>query len=220
MPADVTSALAVLSTARAERTVDLWVGTDRGANGRAEVTAAWTMRATSGAHSPRPPDRRPCRSPHAAAAATRSSKRRSTAGGLSFPSPPGDLQLRAHVRDRGGVHVDEDTRLGHACPTTAARRLAISVPVALPGEDCGGGEGDRRRGRRRCRLRDGSSCAPIGVFVRFAVYGAGGRGRAGLRAADEPHRDAAAGAAGHARRMATIRIRSTGRWRRTRGEIT
>src|SRR6185295_11754407 len=48
VPADVTSALAVLSAARAERTVDLWVGTERGANGFAEVTAAWTMRRQAG----------------------------------------------------------------------------------------------------------------------------------------------------------------------------
>ena len=101
VPADVTSALAVLSAARAERTVDLWVGTERGADGLPEVTAAWTPR----------------RRRRAAAGwiGTVSITARSggadrvfeapfDAGGLSFPSPPGDLQLRATVRDRRGQH--------------------------------------------------------------------------------------------------------------------
>src|SRR6266849_2866372 len=44
VPSDVTSAWAVLSTARADRTFDVWTGAARGADRQPEVTVAWTPR--------------------------------------------------------------------------------------------------------------------------------------------------------------------------------
>ena len=98
VPQDVTSALAVLSAARAERTVDLWVGTERGADGLAKVTAAWSRRGPAGA----------ARSTVSVTArngtADQVFEAPFDAGGLSFSWPPGDLQLRAMVRDSRGEH--------------------------------------------------------------------------------------------------------------------
>ena len=46
IPADVTSAMAVLSAARAERLVDVWVGAGRGADQGPAVTVAWSCFST------------------------------------------------------------------------------------------------------------------------------------------------------------------------------
>jgi VWFA-related protein len=166
VPAEVTSALAVLSAARAERTVDLWVGTKRGSDGLPEVTAAWTLR------------RRPARQLDGlgtvsitarSGGADRVFEAPFDAGGLSFPSPPGDLQLRATVRDAGGNTVDEDTR-AISVPDYNGTGLAISVPVVLLARNAadaraiaGAQEMMPFAGREFVRTDR--------VFVRFAVYG-------------------------------------------------
>jgi VWFA-related protein len=199
VPADVTNALALLSAARAERTVDLWFGTELGGNGLAAVTAAWTMRAQTALarRSPgrgRAADRPPPtlrRSAGASAKAERpalqtegigtvSITARSAgidrvfeapleAGGLSFAAPPGDLQLRAIVRDGDGNTVDEDTR-SIMVPDYSGTGLAISVPVLLRARNAADAKAIASAhqpmpfaGREFVRTDR--------VFVRFAVYG-------------------------------------------------
>jgi VWFA-related protein len=127
VPPDVTSAMAVLSTARAERTMDVWAGAGRAANGQAEVTVAWTPRAQPG----RAID--PGRTVSVAvkgAGGERSFDSRLDAGGLSFPSPPGASQLQTTVRDANGNTIDEDRR-SISVPDFSAAGLAIGVPVLL-----------------------------------------------------------------------------------------
>jgi len=162
VPADVTSALAVLSAARAERTVDLWVGTERGAHGLAEVTVAWTMRRQAGGIGTVSITAR-------SGGGDRVFKAPFDAGGLSFSSPPGDLQLHASVRDADGNTVDEDTR-SLSVPDYSGTGLAISVPAVL-----------RARNAADARAIAGAhEMMPFAarefvrtdrVFVRFAVYG-------------------------------------------------
>jgi len=168
IPADVTTALSVLSTARAERTLDLWIGTDRGASGEGEVTAAWTMRATNGATG---------RRPETVSITARGSggdkvyEAPLAAGQLTFPAAPGELQLRTLVRDREGVTVDEDTR-SLTVPDYAAAALTISVPALF-----------RARTASEARaLASGAADTPYAgrefvrtdrLFVRFSIHGAG-----------------------------------------------
>jgi VWFA-related protein len=168
IPVDVTSALAVLSAARPERTVDLWVGVERGGDGVAAVTAAWTTRgAGGGGQNGRAEtvsitargigDDRVFEAPLAA-------------GRLSFPSPPGDLQLRTLIRDRDGNSVDEDTR-SVTVPDYAKAALAIGVPAvyrARTAMEARAISGDAREttpfaGREFVRTDR--------LFVRFGVYG-------------------------------------------------
>jgi hypothetical protein len=59
VPADVTSAMAVLWTARTERAIDIWAGVGRGADGQSEVTVAWTAHHRAGERA----RHGPCRSP-------------------------------------------------------------------------------------------------------------------------------------------------------------
>ena len=171
MPADVTSALAVLSTARADRTVDLWVGTERGSNGLARVTAAWTLRA--------PPS--VAQSPAVRTIGTVSVTARGgsgdqvfdapfDAGGLTFLWPPGVLQLRAILRDAEGNTVDEGTR-SVTVPDYGGAGLAISVPLVFRARNAadakaiaGATEMMPFAGREFVRTDR--------VLVRFAVYGA------------------------------------------------
>jgi VWFA-related protein len=163
VPAEVTNALAVLSAARNERTVDVWIGTARGANGLTEVTAAWTMRRQA-----------------EVARSTVSITARSgggdrvfeapfDAGGLSFSWPPGKLQLRAIMRDADGTTVDEEMR-SISVPDYSGPGLTLSVPVVL-----------RARNAADARAIAGAQqVTPFAgrefvrtdrVFVRFAVYG-------------------------------------------------
>lgn len=165
LPADVTGALAVLSTARADRTVDLWVGTERGSNGLARVTAAWSMRApasvlTNGTVS----------ITARGGGGDQVFEAPLDAGGLAFPWPPGDLQLRANLRDAEGNTVDEATR-SVTVPDYGGARLAISVPAVIRARSvadakaiAGVPEMMPFAGREFVRTDR--------LFVRFAVYGA------------------------------------------------
>jgi VWFA-related protein len=167
IPADVTDALALLSAARPERTVDIWTGVDRGADGVAVVTAAWTARAAPGGG-------------RGGAADTVSITARGigedrvfeaplAAGQLSFASPPGALQLRTLIRDHDGNTVDEDTR-PVTVPDYSRATLAIGVPVVY-----------RVRNAAEARaIGAGADPAPFAgrefvrtdrLFVRFRVYG-------------------------------------------------
>jgi VWFA-related protein len=167
IPADVTNALSVLSTARAERTFDLWVGTDRGSNGSPEVTAAWTARGANG----RATDGRP----ETVSITVRGNgddkvyEAPLTAGQITFAAPPGDLQLRTFIRDRDGKTVDEDTR-SLTVPDYSAPALAISAPALF-------------RARNASEARSIAGAAPDTpfagrefvrtdrLFIRFSVYG-------------------------------------------------
>jgi VWFA-related protein len=167
VPPDVTSALAVLSAARAERTVDLWVGTARGSQGSTEVTAAWTMRAQAARTGGQP--------------GTVSVTARSDDGdrifeapfdsdGLSFSSTPGDLRLRTLMRDRGGNTVEEDTRT-ITVPDYFVPALTISAPVVLRARTAA----DRRAiaAAPEARPFAGREFARTDrIFVRCVVYGA------------------------------------------------
>ena len=127
IPPDVTSAMAVLSAARAERIVDVWVGADRGADGGPAVTVAWTPRTPPGRGSD------PARTVSVAVKGTggdRSFDARLDAGALSFPSPPGAVQLQIAVRDGTGQILDEDRRQ-FSVPDLSAADLAIGAPVLL-----------------------------------------------------------------------------------------
>jgi VWFA-related protein len=124
IPPDVTSAVAALSAARAERIVDVWVGAGRGADGGPAVTVAWAPRAAAGR-----PD--PTRSVSVTVKGTggdRSFDARLDAGALSFPSPPGAVQLQIAVRDADGNILDEERR-PFTVPDLAAAALAIGTPV-------------------------------------------------------------------------------------------
>jgi VWFA-related protein len=168
LPGDVTNALAVLATARPDRAVDLWIGTERAANGRAKVTAAWSLRAAAAA-------------PRAGGAGTVSITARGPAGdqvfetpfdagGLSFPAPPGELQVRAVLKDADGNTVGEETR-AVAVPDYGRAGLALSVPAVFRARTpveakaiAGAQEMMPFAGREFARTDR--------VFVRFAVYGA------------------------------------------------
>ena len=172
IPTDVTSALAELS-ARPEHAIDLWVGVDRGADGQPSVTAAWTSRQIPPAAAARPDtvsitargigEDRVFEAPLAA-------------GRLSFPSPPGELQLRTLVRDRDGNTVDEDTR-PITVPDYAAVALAISAPAVFRA----------RTIAEACAIAADPEAVPFAarefvrtdrVFVRFGVYGQAAAGAA------------------------------------------
>jgi VWFA-related protein len=166
VPADVTSAMAVLSTARVERTIDIWAGVGRGADGQSEVTVAWTPRAGPG---------RGTGTTRTVSIATkeeggeRSFDASLEAGGLSFRSAPGIVQLLTSVQDADGNTIDEDRR-SISVPDFSAASLAISSPVLL-------------RARTAAEARAlGASPRPMPfaarefvrtdrLFIRFAVYG-------------------------------------------------
>ena len=123
VPPDVTTAVAVLSTARAERTLDVWAGAERAASGQPSVTVAWTPRGRAG-------DGWTVSVAVKGAGGDRSFDAALAAGGLSFPSPPGASQLLTTVRDAKGNTIDEDRRT-IAVPDFAAVDLGISVPILL-----------------------------------------------------------------------------------------
>jgi VWFA-related protein len=168
IPADVTSALAVLSAARPERAVDLWVGVERGADGVAAVTAAWTTRAAAGGA---PGGRAETVSITARGIGDEKVfEAPMAAGRLSFPSPPGDLQLRTLIRDREGDTIDEDTR-SVTVPDYSKAALAIGLPAVYRA---------RNAAEARAISGDAPSPAPFAgrefvrtdrLFVRFGVYG-------------------------------------------------
>jgi VWFA-related protein len=162
---DVTSAMTVLSAARAERVVDVWVGAERADEGQTMVTVAWTPRAGAGRmHSTRKVSLT-VKSPSGDQAFDASPG----ANALSFPAAPGAVQLQLTIRDAAGNIVDEDRR-PFSVPDLSAANLAIGVPVLL-----------RARTVADARLLAGGTPAiPYAgrefvrtdrLFVRFSVFG-------------------------------------------------
>jgi VWFA-related protein len=167
IPTDVTSAMAVLSAARADRIVDVWVGAAPGADGQPAVTVAWTPRAPAvrGAAS-----NRTVSVVVKGAGEDRSTDAKFDAGALTFPSPPGAVQLQTTVRDANGNVLDEDRR-PFIVPDFSVADIAIGPPVLL-------------RARTVAEAR-AIAVAPQAVpfagrefirtdhlYVRFSVYGA------------------------------------------------
>ena len=166
IPADVTSAMAVLSAARAERLVDVWVGAGRGADQGPAVTVAWSPRAAAGRADPA----RTVSVGVKGAGGDRSFEARLDSGMLSFPSPPGAVQLQITVRDAAGNILDQDRR-PFTVPDPAAAELAIGAPTLV-----------RARTVADARAAaEGRPAAPFAgrefnrtdhLYVRFLVYGA------------------------------------------------
>jgi VWFA-related protein len=166
IPTDVKSAMAVLSAARAERLVDVWVGADRGADGQPAVTVAWTPRPSAGRADPT----RTVAVSVKGAGGDRSFEAGFDASTLSFPSPPGALQLQVTVRDAAGNILDDDRR-PYTVPDLSADAIVLSAPVVLRARTVA----DARA------LASGAPAVPFAgrefsrtdrLFVRFAVYGA------------------------------------------------
>ena len=158
--------MAVLSTARADRVVDVWAGVGRGADGQPAVTVAWTPRTAAGRTDPS----RTVSLAVKGAGGDRAFEASVADGAISFPSPAGTLQLQLTVRDASGNIVDEDRR-AFSVPDLSATALTVSAPVVL-----------RARTVTDARaLAEGRQAAPFAgrefnrtdrVFVRFSVYGA------------------------------------------------
>lgn len=167
IPSDVSSAMAALSPPRAERLVDVWVGTSRGADRQSEVTVAWTPRsrvvpaAGTGARTITITAR--------GAGGERVFDASLDAGRVSFGAPPGPLPLHLTVRDASGNTLDEDAR-SIVVPDFSGGRLSLSSPVLL-----------RARNAAEARaIAAASGVAPFAgrefvrtdrVFIRFTVYG-------------------------------------------------
>jgi len=125
-PSTITTALGALTAVRPDRAVDLWVGVNRGPEGEAEVTVAWTPR-TAGATASNASisvvgqtdggDKRIAEAPMRA--------RR-----LSFVAPAGVLQLRTTIHDAQGETIGEDTRT-ISVPELMHVRLALGSPAVF-----------------------------------------------------------------------------------------
>jgi VWFA-related protein len=166
IPSDVTSAMAVLSTARADRVVDVWAGAERGPDGQATVTVAWTPRTATGRADPS----RTVSLTVKGAGGDRAFDASVADAAISFHSPAGTLQLQLTLRDASGNIVDEDRR-AFSVPDLSATALMVSAPVVLWARTVA----DARA------LAEGRQAAPFAgrefnrtdrVFVRFSVYGA------------------------------------------------
>lgn len=166
-PADVTSAMAALSAPRADRMLDVWIGTARGVDRQSEVTVAWT---------PRP---RPGQTPgrgwtvsvtSRAAGGTRVFDSPLETGRVAFTAPPGSLRLDVTMKDADGNALDEEAR-SIAVPDLSGAGLALSSPVVL-----------RARNLAEARtIAATPDAAPFAarefvrtdrLFVRFVVYAA------------------------------------------------
>jgi len=165
VPADVTSAMTVLSAARPERAVDVWVGAERSAEGQPTVTVAWTPRAAAGRIDATRTASLIVKGPEG----DQTFEAGPGAHVLSFRSPPGALQLQLSLRDAAGTILDEDRR-SFSVPDLAAPNLALSVPMLL-----------RTRTAAEARvLAGGAAATPFAgrefirterLFVRFSAYG-------------------------------------------------
>jgi hypothetical protein len=166
--------MAVLSTARADRLVDVWTGAERGPDGAPVVTVAWTPRLGAGRSDSAPQARslveRTVAVAVKGAGGDRSFDAAFDAGVLSFPSPPGAVQLQVSVRDAAGNILDEERR-PFTVPDPSSAGLAIASPVVLRARTvadaraiAGGGQALPFAGTEFNRTDR--------VYVRFSVYGA------------------------------------------------
>jgi VWFA-related protein len=167
IPPDITSAAAVLATARADRRFDVSVSADRGADGGGTtVTVAWTARAGAA----RPDPARTVTVAVKGAGGDRSFEANIGDAALSFASDPGPLQLQLTVRDAAGDIADEDRR-PFTVPDLSAAALVVTPPVLLRARTvsearaiAAGGDATPFAGREFTRTDH--------LFVRFSVYGA------------------------------------------------
>lgn len=136
---DVMRALATLARPARGRTIETWVGTRRGADGKTRVSFVW-------APSPRIPgqDRlEEARGVSLTASGTsgmpyfrgevRNAPGSGTPGGpqrVEFEAEPGALTLRLSVEGRDGELIDRDTR-ELTVPDLTAPEVALSTPVVL-----------------------------------------------------------------------------------------
>jgi VWFA-related protein len=173
VPADLTAAVSVLATARADRLVDVWAGAARGADGQPEVTIAWTPRPSTKLGAGPAPGRRDA--PRTVSIGVKGIGEARTfeapydAGRLTFGSPPGALQLQVTMRDAAGNILDEDRR-PFSVADVAGTALTIGTPVVI-------------RARTIADIRaaaDRLPAAPFAgrefnrtdhLFVRFEAYG-------------------------------------------------
>lgn len=137
-PSEVMTALGSLSRPADGRSIDTWIGTSRGEDGRARVTFVWAPAArVPGRGSDRPP---------AAVSLTASGDQvapyfrgdvRNEPGTLAnggqrvvFDASPGDLLLRISVEGRDGDVIDRDVQTV-AIPDFTVPQVALSTPVVL-----------------------------------------------------------------------------------------
>ena len=166
VPPDVSSALAALSSVRAERMLDVWAGIAVGTDRQPQVTVAWTPRAPS---NPKVDQGRTVSIIASDAGGEREFKTSFAAGRFSFASPPGELHLHLIVRDATDDTLDEHER-AMTVPDFSSASLALSSPVVI-------------RARTPVEAKTMASvldAVPFAgreftradrVFVRFAVYG-------------------------------------------------
>jgi VWFA-related protein len=167
IPADVASAMAVLSSARADRMVDVWVGAARGADGEPAVTVAWTLRTPAGREAD---STRTMSVAVKDAGGDRSFDAGLDAGALSFPSPPGAIQLQTTVRDANGNILDQDGR-PFSVPSFSAPDLTIGMPVVLRARTVS--DAKAIAGARQAAPFAGREFIRTDhLYVRFSVYGA------------------------------------------------
>ena len=126
LPPAVTQALSELTPAASRRTLDLWVGTGLGPEGRPQVRIVWT---------PREPETGETADPIAAASAVATSASGQAFDGevaregVTFDAPPGPLQIALAARNGAGEMIDRHTRTV-TVPDPAAG-LWISSPAII-----------------------------------------------------------------------------------------
>jgi VWFA-related protein len=177
LPADVSQALAVVQAARPDRALDVWVGFSRAADGRSDVTVAWTPRAAPSTARGRlatfsvsVPGETGLRVFEAPIETRR----------VSFRAAPGALRMRLTARDADGDVLDDSVRSVEV-PDLGRGDLAIGSPVVL-------------RAQTAVELRGLTAAAdPVPfagrefvrtdrLLVRFALYGdAAGRATVSAR---------------------------------------
>lgn len=127
LPPAVARALSQLTPVSARRSVDLWIGTGLGAEGRAEVRMSWSPRDEDGAlDATRIAGATAVATSDAGEAFTGEVDRR----GLRFDAPPGPMQITFSAHDETGDVIDRYERTIHV-PDPAAGNMWISSPLVI-----------------------------------------------------------------------------------------
>jgi hypothetical protein len=138
-PSEVMTALGTLARPSDGRSIDTWIGTTPGADGRARVTFVWAPAArVPGRGSDRPPAAVSLTASGAAAAPyfrgdVRNASGMGTANGgqrVIFDAVPGELLLRISVEGRDGDVIDRDVQTVEV-PDFTVPQVALSTPVVL-----------------------------------------------------------------------------------------
>jgi VWFA-related protein len=169
VPADVEHALGELSgDGRLERSLDLWIGTALGPEGKTRVSVVWAPRRAA------PPREREVAASLTLTAASPQGDpyfevTDATARELAFDVPPGEMVLKTIVHNAKGDEIDGELRHVKA-PAFAADRLGLGSPVvfvsrsALDARNIAAGQGPGPAVVREFDRTDR-------LFVRFPVYG-------------------------------------------------